>query len=342
MKKIISVVLASLMLISLCSCQGGNQSESFTTTTAPIDTRPEAPNFVGLSLEQIEMRYPDLVIDTTYKYSDEYAKNVVMEQEIPAGERYDDNTIFKVVVSSGSKLIEIDDYTDRNIDDVKTLLDKQGFVCDVIYVEDTKITKNCVIKTVPAAREKAEAGTVVTCYVSLGAATVMSVVPDMTGLTFEQATKLAEENNIHLTVTYEESDEAEPGTVLSQSIDPDTEVEPETRVVVAIAGENSASSSSTTINVSLKDKVAGEFQLKYYIDGTLQEEKTEIKELSLTKKISWEVSGTDVHTFTIIVTSLKTGKSGTLYEMEVDFTQDPPTRDHHDTFNANIFSELLQ
>jgi len=345
MKKIISMILASVMVLSLCSCQGGNQSESFTTTTAPVDTRPEAPNFVGLSLEQIEMRYPDLTLDPTYKYSDEYAKNVVMEQEIEAGDRYDEDTIFKVVVSSGSKLIEIDDYTDRNIDDVKTLLDKQGFVCDIIYAEDSTVTKNCVIKTVPAAREKAEAGTVVTCYVSLGAATVMSVVPEMTGLTIEQATELAKENNIKLTITYDESSEsadAEPGTVIAQSIDPETEVEPETRVVVTIAGETSASSSSTTINVTLKDKVAGEFQLKYYIDGTLQEEKTEIKELSLTRKISWEVSGTDVHTFTIIVTSLKTGKSGTLYEMEVDFTQDPPAKDHHDTFNANIFSELLQ
>ncbi len=342
MKKIISVILASVMLMSLCSCQGGNQSESFTTTTAPVDTRPQVPNFVGLSLEQIEMRYPDLELETTFKYSDEYAKNVVIEQEIAAGERYDEDTVFNVVVSSGSKLIEIDDYTDRNIDDVKTLLDKQGFVCDIIYAEDAKITKNCVIKTVPAAREKAEAGTVVTCYVSLGAATVMSVVPDMTGFTIEEATKLAEENKIKLTITYEESDEAEPGTVISQGVDPETEVEPDTRVIVVIAGETSSSSASTTINVSLKDNVSGEFQLKYYIDGTLQEEKTEIKELSLTRKISWEVSGTDVHTYTIMVTSLKTGKSGPLYEMEVDFTQDPPTRDHHDTFNANIFSELLQ
>lgn len=341
MKKIISVILASVMVLSLCSCQG-DTSESFTTTTAPVDTRPEAPNFVGLSLEQIEMRYPDLRLNTTYQYSDEYVKNVVIEQEIKAGERYDDDTVFNVVVSSGSKLIEIDDYTNRNIDDVETLLSKQGFECVVVYEEDSKVTKNCVIKTVPAAREKAEAGTTVTCYVSLGAATVMSVVPGFTGLTIEQATELATENNLMLTITYEDSDDAEPGTVLFQSIDPDTEVEPETRIVVTIAGETASSSASTTINVSLKGDVAGEFQLKYYIDGTLQEEKTEIKELSLTRKISWEVSGTDVHTFTIIVTSLKTGKSGTLYEMEVDFTQDPPARDHHDTFNANIFSQLLE
>ena len=54
-----------------------------------------------------------------------------------------------------------------------------------------------------------------------------------------------------------------------------------------------------------------------------------------------EVSGSDVHTYSIVVTSLETGKSGVLYEMEVDFTQDPPKKDHHDTFDSGIFSKLL-
>ena len=342
MKKLISVFLASVMIFSLCGCQNSG-GESFTTTAAePVDERPEMPNLVGLSLEQIDMRYPALTLEVSYKYSDEYEKDVVMEQEVPAGDKYDENDTFKVTVSSGSKLIEIDDYTNRNIDDVEMLLEKQGFKCDIIYAEDSTITKNCVIRTIPAAREKAEAGTMVTCYVSLGAATVMSIIPDMVGKTIEEATDIATESGIKLTITYEEADGVEAGTVLEQSIDPDTEVEPDTRVIVKIAGETAASSSSTPIVVTLKGDVAGEFQLKYYIDGTLQEDKTEIKELSLTKKISWEVSGTDIHTFTIIVTSLKTGKSGTLYEMEVDFTQDPPVKDHHDTFNANIFSELLK
>ncbi len=340
MKKIISVILAAFMLTSLSACDSGKTAE--VTTTAPADTRPEMPNLVGLTIEQITMRYPALVLEKTYKYSDEAGKDTVIEQGISAGSKYDVDKPVSVVVSSGSKLIEIDDYTNRNIDDVETLLVKQGFVCDIVYSEDDKITKNCVIKTIPAAREKAEAGTVVTCYVSLGAATVQTVVPDMVGKSIEEATALATENGIKLTITYEEADGVEAGTVLEQSIDPDEVVEPDTRIIVTIAGETSASDSKTTISVTLKEGLSGEFQLKYYIDGTLQEDKTEIKELSLTKKIVWEVSGTEINTFTIVATSLETGKSGTLYEMEVDFTQDPPAKDHHDTFNANVFTELLE
>lgn len=340
MKKFISVIIAAVMLASVSACDTGKQPE--TTTTAPADTRPEMPNLVGLSLEQIGMRYPALVLETTYEYSDEVEKDKVIEQKIPAGDKYDEDDPIEVIVSSGSKLIEIDDYTNRNIDDVEQLLTKQGFRCEVIYDEDDKITKNCVIKTVPAAREKAEAGTLVTCYVSLGKAAVKAVVPDMVGKSIEEASELAEENGIKLTIEYEEADGVEAGTVLEQGIDPDTEVEPDSRVIVKIAGEGSSSSATTNISLSVKEGMSGEFQLKYYIDGTLQEEKTEIKELSLTKKISWEVSGTDIHTYTIVVTSMKTGKSGTLIEMEVDFTQDPPAKDHHDTFNGNIFSEISE
>lgn len=341
MKKIVLTLLCAATVLGMSSCDVMKNPETTTVTEAPADTRPKMPNLVGLTLEQIGMRYPALILDTTYEYSDEYAKDTVMEQAIGAGEKYDEDDKIEIVVSGGSKLIEIDDYTNRNIDDVEQLLMKQGFVCDIIYSEDDKITKNCVIKTVPAAREKAETGTVVICYVSLGAAKVQSVVPDMVGKKIEEATDLATESGIKLTITYEDAEGVEAGTVLEQSVEAETEVEPDTRVIVTIAGENSSSTAKKDISVTLKEGLSGEFQLKYYIDGTLQEEKTEIKELSLTKKINWEVSGTEIHTYTIVVTSLETGKSGNLYEMEVDFTQDEPTMDHHDTFNPNIFTELL-
>ena len=168
-------------------------------------------------------------------------------------------------------------------------------------------------------------------------------MPDLIGMTIEDATRVASENNLSLTISYDNTSSLEPGTVVSQGIDPDKVVEPETRVEVVIAGENASAAKKTSITVNIPNTgLEGEFELKYYIDGTLIPEKTEVKEISLTKKIEWEIADTDVHTYSIMVTSLTTGKSGKLYEMEVDFTQDPPTKDHHDTFNAKIFNELLK
>ena len=95
------------------------------------------------------------------------------------------------------------------------------------------------------------------------------------------------------------------------------------------------------LTMDIGDSMEGEFEMKYYVDGTLVPEKTEIKELSLTRKIEWEVSGTDVHTYSIMTTSRSTGKTGKLYEIEVDFTTDPPARNILDS-NVNVFTELLK
>ncbi len=338
MKRIAAVAAAALLL---CGC--GLEENIFATTTEPaevLDLRPEAPNFVGLTLEQVQMRYPSLDIVTEYR-SDETEKDTVLEQSIPAGEKYDEGAQFTLTLSSGPKLTEIDDYAGRNIEDAQALIEKQGFICEIVRSESDTVPENCVIRTNPEAREKAEPGSTVVCYVSIGSGVTEIVMPQLVGLTVEEATRLAEENGIGLTISYENDPSAVPGTVLKQGIEEGEIVDPSARVDITIAGEASATAGKTTISVSLKSSRTGEFQLKYYIDGTLQEDKTEIKELSLTKKITWEVSGRDVHKYSIVVTSLETGKSGVLYEMEVDFTQDPPTQDHHGTFNENIFKELV-
>ena len=162
----------------------------------------------------------------------------------------------------------------------------------------------------------------------------------MLGVSIEDASKIAEENSIGLTITYDNTSILEPGTVIKQGVDPDTVVEPNTKVEVVIAGENASAIRRTTITVNVNSSLEGEFEIKYYIDGTLVPEKTEIKEISLTRKIEWELSGTDVHTYSIMVTSRATGKTGKLYEIEVDFTTDPPARNTLDS-NVNVFRELM-
>ncbi|MCM1333653.1 MAG: PASTA domain-containing protein [Bacteroides sp.] len=339
--KSMAAILLTAAILLLGGCDG--VTGAFTTTTVetePPDLRPEAPNFVGLTLEQVKMRYPSFNIKTEYR-ADEAEIDTVLEQDVPAGEKYDEGSLFTLTLSSGPKMTEIDDYVGRSIEDAQTLLEKQGFLCEIVREESDTVPENCVTRTSPAAREKALPGTTVTCYVSMGSSVTEIKVPKFIGLTVEEASRLAADNGIGLTIGYDDDPNAAPGTVLSQGIDEGTVVEPNTRVEIKIAGEASATAGKTTISVSLKSSIVGEFQLKYYIDGTLQEEKTEVKELSLTNKISWEVSGKDIHTYSIVVTSLETGNSGVLYEMEVDFTQDPPTKDHHGTFNENIFKELI-
>ena len=344
MKKILAVLAAVLMISASAGCDGGaNKPAEVTTTVTTQDPNVmEVPDLSGLSRIQVEMKYPKLNFNFQEKYDDKVDADGVISQEPAAGTKIDKSDEITVYVSIGGKQVEVDDYTGRNIDDVRLLIEKQGLVCETQIEDNETVARNCVIRTTPSARTMVDKGSTVICYVSLGSAVQEIRVPDMIGKTIEDATKLATENNIALTITYDDTSVLEAGTVIRQGIDPDTVVEPNTRVEVVIAGENAAASKETTITVTLNTDLEGEFELKYYIDGTLVPEKTEIKEISLTRKIEWTVRNTDVHTYSVIVTSLTTGKSGKLYEMEVDFTANPPTKNHHDTFNGKIFEQLLQ
>lgn len=343
MKKIIALAAAVLMVLCAAGCDAGNKTPETTTTVTTQDPNiMEVPDFSGLSRVQVEMKYPKLNIVFKEKYDDKADEEAVIGQSPEAGTKIKKSDEITVEISLGGKQVEVDDYTGRNIDDVRTLIEKQGLICETQIEDNETVARNCVIRTTPSARTMVEKGSVITCYVSLGSAEQELRVPDMVGKSIEDATKLATENNIALIILYDDTSVLEPGTVIKQGVDPDTVVEPGERIEVTIAGENASASRETSINVTLNTDLEGEFELKYYIDGTLVPEKTEIKEISLTRKIEWKVRGSDIHTYSVIVTSLATGKSGKLYEMEVDFTQDPPRKDHHDTFNAKIFSELLK
>ena len=343
MKKIIAIAAAFIMVLCAAGCDGGNKpAESTTAATTQDPNIMEVPDFSGLSRVQVEMKYPKLNINFQEKYDDKADEEAVIGQSPEPGTKIKKSDEITVEISLGGKQVEVDDYTGRNIDDVRTLIEKQGLFCETQVEDNETVARNCVIRTAPSARTMVDKGSTIICYVSLGSAEQEIRVPDLIGMPIEDATKLAKENNIMLIITYDDTSALEPGTVISQGLPADTVVEPNTNIEVMIAGENASAAKETTITVTLNTDLEGEFELKYYVDGTLDPDKTEIKELSLTRKIEWKVRGTDVHTYSIMVTSLRTGKSGKLYEMEVDFTTNPPSKDHHDTFNAKIFNELLK
>lgn len=339
MKKAIALLLSAFMLISFAGCES-EPAQTTTTTTAPDPSKIEVPDFSELSWEQIEMMYPKLNITPEYEYSDEIAEGNFISQSPNAGEKIDKDAEITVKFSNGSKLVEVDDYTGRNIDDAQTLIEKQGLKCEIIRVENEDVTENCIISTEPAARTKLEKGSTVICYVSMGGAEEELKVPAFIGKTIEEATDIAKDYKISLTISYDDESDEPVGTVISQSVEKGTVVTPNMKIEVVISGEKESKERKTTIVVAIREGLSGEYKFKYYIDGTLVDEKTEIKEMSLTKAIAWEVTGEEVHTYTVRVTCLETGKTGTLYEVEVDFTQDTLTQDHKQPFNAEIFEKL--
>ena len=315
-------------------------TENFEVIESQSGEEVKMPSLVNMTWDQVLAQYNDYNLIPVTKYSSEYEKNVVMEQSVMPGRTIRKNQEVEVVVSNGPKLVEIDDYSGKHIDDVISLLKKQDLDFDVVRSQDDEVAQDFVIKTDPPAREFVEVGTKVTCFVSLGQSDESTAVPQMVNLSLASAQARAEEYDILLTIVYAPSSEVEEGRVIRQSIEATTRVEKNTLVEIVVS-EGADAVRDASIRVTLNGNPQGEFIFKYYIDGTLQEDMTETKDISLVDAIEWEFSNSGVHDYAIRVVSTATGAEGLLYNMEVDFTTDPPTKDHHDTFNSKVFRQLL-
>lgn len=314
-----------------------------TGITAIVDQGGEKvtmPKLVGEQWDTILEKYGDYNIKAIQEYSSEYPKGEVFDQSVNPGREIKKNQEVTVKVSSGPKLVEVDDYSDKHMDEVEILLDKQGLGCQFVFVEDDQMAANYIIRTEPAAREVVQTGTVVTCYVSIGGGDVLTAVPKMINLSLTSAEARAKEYEIVLSIVYEPSTEVEKDHVISQSIEPLEKVEKNT-VVEIVVSNGEIPVRESTISISLGKSSKGNFIFRYYIDGTLQEDMTETKNVELADKIKWEISGSEVSEYAIEVESVDTGAKAMWFRMTVDFTTDPPTKDDNGTFNKNIFKELL-
>ena len=297
------------------------------------------PSLVNMTWDEVLAQYDDYNFIPTTRYSSEYEKNVVMDQSVMPGRTIKKNQEVEVVVSNGPKLVEIDDYSNKHYEDVITMLRKQDLKYEILRAENDDVAADFVIRTSPAAREWVEVGTTVTCYVSLGKSNESTAVPQMVNLSLASAEARAKEYDIILTVTYEPSSEVQEGHVIRQSIDATTIVEKNTivEIVVSDGGEPTRESS---ISITVNQNATGEFEFKYYIDGTRQDDMTEIKDLALTGKIEWKFSNSGVHDYAIRVRSTATGAEGLFLNMSIDFTTDPPTKTQKEV-NERVFRQLL-
>lgn len=314
-------------------------TDNLSPTDSSVSTIEEikVPNLIGMTLDEIDDEYPQLNIQAKYENSSEYPRDTVMEQKVAEGVTIKVTQQISVVVSLGTKMVEVDDYSLRPKDEVVSQLEsKQGFKTEILWVEDETIPYNYVIKTDPPAHSTLEYGSNVTVFVSRGPAVTLKTVPDFTNIPIDQARINAQNSGLILTVVYEANPDVKENYVISQSIEPLEKVEANTVVEVVV----SSGEAKTSINIDLSSDLSGEFIFKYLIDGVIQEELTETRDVSLSKTISWEIQGKEKKTYAISVTSTATGATGTLIEMEVDFTVNPVSKEQK-TLNPTIFTDLL-
>ena len=145
------------------------------------------------------------------------------------------NAEIYVTVSLGSKKVTMPDITNVEHRSAGLELSKYDLLYGVEYEISETIIEGNVTRTIPEAFDEVEPGTKVTVYVSLGKEVKTTKVPNLKGLTEDAARKRLESFSLVLGEVIPVPSDKENGIVVSQSIDPDTEVNEKTTVDISIS-----------------------------------------------------------------------------------------------------------
>ena len=201
------------------------------------------PSVVGMTLEEAQNDSAVLENGFTVEVEktvedDQYPEGEIIDQspdantQVQSGER-----TIKVTVSGGSSSdIKMDDYENRRLDEVRTLLESKGIVVKVEEQASEEVTKDYIISQSPEEGTALKAGDEITLMVSTGPDLQPITIIDLRGQPLEEAKKWLEKMDLILGTPVEVYDDVQPvGYVVSQDKEPSTEVLPKTIVNLTVS-----------------------------------------------------------------------------------------------------------
>lgn len=253
MEKVMTILLivAAVVIAVVAIVVIGNVLGLFGKSSGGDDTAIEAesgmsivPDLVGKSFKDAEKLLTDAGLTATAERTEsaEYDKDFIISQDIEPGTQVEEGTSLKLVISSGKiQGNSIPDVVGKSEPEAKVLLDNEGFVMAVEYVESDSVPKGNVISQTPLGATTALRGSTVTVRISgdgsgsgaddteasdNSSASSKVKVPDLVGKDETTAKSMLTTAGLNWgTITEEHNDSVAAGLVLSQTIAAETEVD---------------------------------------------------------------------------------------------------------------------
>ncbi len=244
-----AAVLIGVVIILFAAGKMGLLSLGSSTEEAATESSENGivlPEMVGKNADDVknQLNSLGLIPEITYKESKDYDSGVVMAaalqdgSSVSTGSSVEAGTNIVLTVSTGQTGVEIPDVTGMTQAEAIAKLKQKGF--DSINKAEgasSDVEKGKVISQSPEGGTVAPADTSVTITISTGEDTSGQVqVPDVTGISSEEAMAILTENNLQLgtTTEVETDDPNKVGLVVSQDVKADTFAEPGTKVNLTV------------------------------------------------------------------------------------------------------------
>lgn len=290
---------------------------------------------MGLSISDAQDMLDDagILYEITYQKSSDYDKNLVVGVSVLPDEVIQSDDVVTITVGSGMDGVVLDDVTGLLEAEATAALENEGFVVVKERDYDDNVTKGNVISQFPSAGDTIERGTEVTIVISEGMEENKVRVPDVLGMTQENAILALEAEGL----TYEISMETENsiyavGTVSYQSYSVGSYVESGSVIRLRISTGGGTYSCSTTVNAPF-DYVSGEAVVTLVTDAGVELFNTTVTSFPVPINISsitGSSSGMIQIAYTVTVDDIVTDENGvssvqTIYVQQtelisIDFT----------------------
>ncbi|MCF3179674.1 Stk1 family PASTA domain-containing Ser/Thr kinase [Streptomyces sp. NPDC127069] len=204
------------------------------------DNRPTVPKLVGQTFESAQSSAKNVGLSVEKQAEEPCAdqpKGNVCSQDPADGSKVDKGTVVKVKVSTGAPKSAVPDVARLKFEDAETLLKNKKFQVEKKLVESDGANPGTVTDQNPKAGTQAEQGSVITLTVAKEVA--KGVVPNLGGMTKEQAVKALQDAKLKLGSTTEvDQPGAAPKTIVAQQYEPGQQLPKDTTVNVSIAKGN--------------------------------------------------------------------------------------------------------
>ncbi|MDP4153179.1 MAG: protein kinase [Bacillota bacterium] len=210
------------------------------------------PNLIGQSYDSVRanQEYKNFnIIESQTANNNDYDEGVIFAQSPSSGMTVKKGADIRVSVSLGKKKVTVPNLANFDYRQACIDLDKINLKYEIAREYNDTVMSDYVIRTDPGASQEVNEGDTIKIYVSLGKEIKKVKVPKLVDGTEEDAKKALESQKLVSNVTTVESDKPK-GTVISQSIPADSEVD-EGTVVGFQVSDGSKAPKTQKITISL-------------------------------------------------------------------------------------------
>jgi len=186
------------------------------------------PKLVGLKYDTVRNsgNFSNFIIEMegSAEYNAEYEKGVIFEQKPSHGRTVKTGAKITVRVSAGQEIVELPNFINQEATAVFAQLRDLNLKYAQVDVFSNTIPSGFVVATDPGAGSQIPGGSTVTVHVSMGPDSKVVEVPDLGGMSLEQARQELAKAGLNAgSINYRES-EAESGTVIGQNPSPESQI----------------------------------------------------------------------------------------------------------------------